>query len=137
MTNYILKNNKKNEDILVYQEKISYSFEPKKSIKWVKEVKVLDPAMISDIWERKIDKEYEKILKLIYELVSSEDTESGDVLEAYTEIERIKEYLLALKEKGLKEEVINKYMKKLYVLELELKKVHVMELEEEIGRGGR
>lgn len=137
MTNYILKNNKKNEDILVYQEKISYSFEPKKSIKWVKEVKVLDPAMISDIWERKIDKEYEKILKLIYELVSSEDTESGDVLEAYTEIERIKEYLLALKEKGLKEEVINKYMKKLYVLKLELKKVHVMELEEEIGRGGR
>lgn len=137
MTNYILKNNKKNEDILVYQEKISYSFEPKKSIKWVKEVKVLDPTMISDIWEKKIDKEYEKILKFIYELVSSEDTESGDVLVAYTEIERIKEYLLALKEKGLKEEVINKYIKKLYVLELELKKVHVMELEEEIGRGGR
>lgn len=137
MTNYILKNNKKNEDVLVYQEKVSYSFEPKKSIKWVKEVKVLDPSMISDIWEKKIDKEYDKLLKLIYGLVSSEDTESGDVLKAYTEIERIKEYLFALKEKGLKHEVIKKYINKLYVLELELKKVHVMELEEEIGRGGR
>ena len=37
--------------------------------------------------------------------------------------------------KGLKKEFINKYLKKLYILELELKKVHVMELTEEIGRG--
>lgn len=137
MNNYILKKNKKNEDILVYQEKVSYSFEPKKSIKWVKEVKVLDPEMISDIWVKKIDKEYEKLLKYIYKLVASDDTESGDVLIAYTEIERIKEYLLTLKDKGLKNEEINKYMKKLYVLELELKKVHVLELQEEIGKGGR
>ena len=54
---------------------------------------------------------------------------------AYTEIERIKEYLLLLKEKGLKKKVLEKYLKKLYILELELKKVHVMELTEEIGKG--
>ena len=41
MNSYILKKNKKDEDILLFQEKISYSFTPKKSYKWVKKVTVV------------------------------------------------------------------------------------------------
>ena len=132
MNSYILKKNKKDEDILLFQEKISYSFTPKKSYKWVKKVTVLDPDMLSSIWENKIIKE---LLKIIYGLISSDETDSSNVLVTYTEIERLKQYLLSLEIKGLKKEFINKYLKKLYILELELKKVHVMELTEEIGRG--
>ena len=73
--------------------------------------------------------------KIIYGLISSDETDSSNVLVTYTEIERLKQYLLSLEIKGLKKEFINKYLKKLYILELELKKVHVMELTEEIGRG--
>ncbi len=135
MNSYILKKNKKDEDILLFQEKISYSFTPKKSYKWVKKVTVLDPDMLSSIWENKITKEYNKLLKIIYGLISSDETDSSNVLVTYTEIERLKQYLLSLEIKGLKKEFINKYLKKLYILELELKKVHVMELTEEIGRG--
>ncbi|CDF21056.1 unknown [Clostridium sp. CAG:609] len=135
MNSYILKKNKKDEDILLFQEKISYSFTPKKSYKWVKKVTVLDPDMLSSIWENKIIKEYNKLLKIIYGLISSDETDSSNVLVTYTEIERLKQYLLSLEVKGLKKELINKYLKKLYILELELKKVHVMELTEEIGRG--
>ncbi len=135
MNSYILKKNKKDEDILLFQEKISYSFTPKKSYKWVKKVTVLDPDMLSSIWENKIIKEYNKLLKIIYGLISSDETDSSNVLVTYTEIERLKQYLLSLEVKGLKKEFINKYLKKLYILELELKKVHVMELTEEIGRG--
>lgn len=135
MNNYILKKNKKDEDILLFQEKVSYSFTPKKSYKWVKKVTVLDPDMLSSIWENKIIKEYNKLLKIIYGLISSDETDSSNVLVTYTEIERLKQYLLSLEIKGLKKEFINKYLKKLYILELELKKVHVMELTEEIGRG--
>lgn len=135
MNSYILKKNKKDEDILLFQEKVSYSFTPKKSYKWVKKVTVLDPDMLSSIWENKIIKEYNKLLKIIYGLISSDDTDSSNVLVTYTEIERLKQYLLSLEIKGLKKEFINKYLKKLYILELELKKVHVMELTEEIGRG--
>ena len=135
MNSYILKKNKKDEDILLFQEKISYSFTPKKSYKWVKKVTVLDPDMLSSIWENKIIKEYNKLLKIIYGLISSNETDSSNVLVTYTEIERLKQYLLSLEIKGLKKEFINKYLKKLYILELELKKVHVMELTEEIGRG--
>ena len=135
MNSYILKKNKKDEDILLFQEKLSYSFTPKKSYKWVKKVTVLDPDMLSSIWENKITKEYNKLLKIIYGLISSDETDSSNVLVTYTEIERLKQYLLSLEIKGLKKEFINKYLKKLYILELELKKVHVMELTEEIGRG--
>ncbi len=135
MNSYILKNNKEDNDILLYQEKVSYSFTPKKSYKEVKKITILDPDMLSEIWEHKISKEYERLLKIIFSFVSNPDTTSGDVLTAYTEIERIKEYLLSLKEKGLKKNVLEKYLKKLYILELELKKVHVMELTEEIGKG--
>ena len=135
MSSYILKNNKEEHKVLLYQEKASYTFSPKKGYNEVKKITILDPNMLNTLWEHKIDKEYSKLLKLIYSLVSNDDTTSTDVLIAYTEIERIKEYLLTLKNKGLKKELLDKYLKKLYILELELKKVHVMELTEEIGKG--
>ena len=135
MTSYILKNNKKSKDILLFEEKESYSFTPKKTYKWVKKITILDTEMLSEVWENKINKEYDKLLKLIYSLISEEDTTSGDVLIAYTEIDRIKKYLMSLREKGLKKEITEKYLKKLYISELELKKVHVMELTEEIEMG--
>ena len=135
MSSYILKNNKEENNVLLYQDKASYTFSPKKGYNEVKKITILDPNMLNTLWEHKIDKEYSKLLKLIYSLVSNDDTTSTDVLIAYTEIERIKEYLLTLKNKGLKKELLDKYLKKLYILELELKKIHVMELTEEIGKG--
>ena len=135
MSSYILKNNKEEYKVLLYQEKASYTFSPKKGYNEVKKITIRDPNMLNTLWEHKIDKEYSKLLKLIYSLVSNDDTTSTDVLIAYTEIERIKEYLLTLKNKGLKKELLDKYLKKLYILELELKKIHVMELTEEIGKG--
>lgn len=135
MSSYILKNNKEEHKVLLYQEKASYTFSPKKGYNEVKKITILDPNMLNTLWEHKIDKEYSKLLKIIYSLVSNDDTTSTDVLIAYTEIERIKEYLLTLKNKGLKKELLDKYLKKLYILELELKKIHVMELTEEIGKG--
>ena len=68
MTSYILKNNKKSKDVLLFEEKESYSFTPKKTYKWVKKVTILDTEMLSKVWENKINKEYEKLLKLIYSL---------------------------------------------------------------------
>ena len=135
MSSYILTNNKEEYKVLLYQEKASYTFSPKKGYNEVKKITILDPNMLNTLWEHKIDKEYSKLLKLIYSLVSNDDTTSTDVLIAYTEIERIKEYLLTLKNNGLKKELLDKYLKKLYILELELKKIHVMELTEEIGKG--
>ena len=89
--------------------------------------------MVSSILEDKIIKKYNLLIKIIYDLITSDDTTSGDVLAAYTELDRIRNILLYKYNEYLRKEFIDKYLKKLYVLELELKKVHVMELTEEIA----
>ena len=124
MNSFILKNDD--------EEKKSYSFTPKKGYKRVKKITVLDKDMVSSILEDKIVKKYNLLIKIIYDLITSDDTTSGDVLAAYTELDRIRNILLYKYNEYLRKEFIDKYLKKLYVLELELKKVHVMELTEEI-----
>ena len=89
--------------------------------------------MVSSILEDKVVKAYNRLIKIIYSLITAGDeTTSGDVLVAYTELDRIRNILLYKYNQYLKKQFVDKYMKKLYVLELELKKVHVMELTDEI-----
>ncbi len=133
MNSFILKNDDEEKKVLLYEEKKSYSFTPKKGYKRVKKITVLDKDMVSSILEDKIIKKYNLLIKIIYDLITSDDTTSGDVLAAYTELDRIRNILLYKYNEYLRKEFIDKYLKKLYVLELELKKVHVMELTEEIA----
>lgn len=139
MNSYILKNDDEEKKVLLYKEQSGYSFSPKKGYKRVKRITVLDSDMVSSILEDKIVKTYNRLLKIIYNLiVAGDETTSGDVLVAYTELDRIRNILLYKYNQYLRKEFIEKYMKKLYVLELELKKVHVLELtekqEEERGK---
>lgn len=133
MNSFILKNDDEEKKVLLYEEKKSYSFTPKNGYKRVKKITVLDKDMVSSILEDKIVKKYNLLIKIIYDLITSDDTTSGDVLAAYTELDRIRNILLYKYNEYLRKEFIDKYLKKLYVLELELKKVHVMELTEEIA----
>lgn len=132
MNSFILKNDDEEKKVLLYEEKKSYSFTPKKGYKRVKKITVLDKDMVSSILEDKIEKKYNLLIKIIYDLITSDDTTSGDVLAAYTELDRIRNILLYKYNEYIRKEFIDKYLKKLYILELELKKVHVMELTEEI-----
>ena len=132
MSSFILKNDDEEKKVLLYEEKKSYSFTPKKGYKRVKKVTVLDKDMVSSILEDKIIKKYNLLIKIIYDLISSDDTTSGDFLAAYTELDRIRNIMLYKYHEYLRKEFVDKYLKKLYVLEMELKKVHVMELTEEI-----
>ena len=132
MNSFILKNDDEEKKVLLYEEKKSYSFTPKNGYKRVKKITVLDKDMVSSILEDKIVKKYNLLIKIIYDLITSDDTTSGHVLAAYTELDRIRNILLYKYNEYLRKEFIDKYLKKLYVLELELKKVHVMELTEEI-----
>lgn len=134
MNSYILKNNKEKQEVLLYQEKTSYAFEPKKSYKYVKKITVLDQEMLSSIWEKKIKDKYNALIKRIYELLKADDEEGASLI-AYTEIERIKEYLLSLITKGLKEELLNEYMQKLYALEMKINNMYKYQRQESIGKG--
>jgi hypothetical protein len=131
MNSYILKDSNKEKSVLLYQEKKGYTWSPKKNYQKITKITVLDKEMLGGLFQGKVEKKYNRLLKIVYALITSEDTTSGDVLVAYTEIERIKQYLLGLEEYVTKE-FIERYLNKLYILELELKKIHVMELEDEI-----
>ena len=138
MNSYILKNDDEEKKVLLYKEQTGYSFSPKKGYKKIKKITVLDADMVSGILEDKIVKAYNRLLKIIYSLImAGDETTSGDVLVAYTELDRIRNFLLYKYNQYLKKEFVEKYMKKLYVLELELKKVHVLELTEEIEERGK
>lgn len=134
MNSYILKNNKEKQEVLLFQEKTSYVFEPKKSYKYVKKITVLDQEMLSSIWEKKIKDKYNALIKRIYELLKADDEEGASLI-AYTEIERIKEYLLSLKNKGLKEKLLNEYMQKIYALEMKINNMYKYQRQESIGKG--
>ena len=86
MNSYILKNDDKEKKVLLYKEQTGYSFSPKKEYKRVKKITVLDADMVSGILEDKIVKAYNRLLKIVYDLiVAGDETTSGDVLVAYTE----------------------------------------------------
>ena len=125
MCSYVLKNSDEEKKVLLYEEKTSYSFSPKKGYKRVKKITVLDQEILSKILEEKVTKSYNKLIKIIYDLINSEDTTSGDILVTFTEIDRIKDILLYKYNKKLKKEFIDKYLKKLYLLEQELKKINI------------
>ena len=125
MSSYVLKNSDEEKKVLLYEEKTSYSFSPKKGYKRVKKITVLDQEILSKILEEKVTKSYNKLIKIIYDLINSEDTTSGDILVTFTEIDRIKDILLYKYNKKLKKEFIDKYLKKLYLLEQELKKINI------------
>ena len=125
MSSYVLKNSDEEKKVLLYEEKTSYSFSPKKGYKRVKKITVLDQEILSKILEEKVTKSYNKLINIIYDLINSEDTTSGDILVTFTEIDRIKDILLYKYNKKLKKEFIDKYLKKLYLLEQELKKINI------------
>ena len=133
MNSYILKNDDEEKKVLLYEEKNGYSFKPAKEYKRVKKIIVLDTEMISSILEDKVKRAYDRLIRIVYSLITAgDDTTSGDVLMAYTELDRIRNILEYKYKQYLKKKFTEKYLKKLYILELELKKVHVMELEDEI-----
>ena len=119
MNSYILKNSNKEKEVLLYQEKKGYTWSPKKDYRRVTKITVLDKEMLSGLFEGKLDKKYNRLLKIVYSLITSEDTTSGDVLVAYTEIERIRQYLFSLEDYVTKR-FMERYLEKLYILELEL-----------------
>lgn len=143
MNSYILKNESNQDDILLYEEKKSYSFTPKNVTK-VKRITVLDPEMLNGILESKIIKKYNTLVKMITDIISSEDTSEGDILAAFTEIKRIRQYLISLVN-CLDKALLKKYLDKIALLETKLKRYQMLIInnyyqysnEFEIGRGGR
>ena len=143
MSNYIIKKVTIKRTKVNYQENDAYTFHPKgngyKDIK----VSVIDNALKEGIFRQKIENDYKKIVAKIYDILNStSDDDSANTLVAYTELDRLKQLFMYKYEEKVNRKLLEQYLKKMSILEIELEKMMVnlyrnrqMNIEEErIGK---
>ncbi len=125
MSNYIIKKVSIKKAKVNYQEPTGYEFAPKNA-KYanVKRVVVADKKLQDDIYKQKIEKEYQKIVAYIYGILNEGgDDDASNTLLAYSEIQRLKQIFVYKYNQKIEKAMLEKYFKKLSILEMEINKL--------------
>ncbi len=124
MSKYIVKKSPLKKTNVKCKLGEGYSFSPKVSkYPHLSKVTVYDQNLQKGILNQKIERDYKKIVMRIYELLSEGSDGSSNVLVTYTELDRLRKIFLQKYENKVKKEILAKYLKKLQILELEVKKL--------------
>ena len=137
MKNYILKNTKDEKKVLLYQEKSGYTFSPK-NIYYNRKITILNEDMVVSILKENIEKRYKRLVTLIYSFLTDGDFSGNDGIIVYNEIDSFRKRLINKYQKYVDPKTIDKYLKKVNILEGELQKLYFYqhsnyEIEEERG----
>ena len=137
MTNYILKNTKGEKKVLLYQEKSGYTFSPK-NYYYNRKITILNEDMVVSILKENVEKRYKRLVTLIYSFLTDGDFSGDAGILVYNEIDSFRNRLIGKYQKYLDPKTIEKYLKKVSILENELKKLYYYqhsnyEIEEERG----
>lgn len=147
MNNYVIKKKNKNKKIGKFNyEDEGYLFKPNiKSNNLIKisNLSLMNKEMTSPILKKKLDKSFRKLASIILSVLNDEDTTSGDCIMALDEISKEKAIIRNKYKEYLEKESLEKYLKRIKVLEQEVKEkvVAIRILEEtkeqdlEKGRG--
>ena len=128
MSNYIIKKVTIKKAKVNYQEKEGYNFLPKsKKYENVAKVTVLDNNLTKQIIHKKVDNDYKKIVSQIYNILNSsdEDDDTANVLAAFTELDRLKQIFLYKYHQKVEKKLLEIYLKKLNILEMEINKLMI------------
>ncbi len=136
MENYVIKKKNKNKKLNKFNFKEEgYVFKPNiKSNNLIKisSLSITNLEFTNSILKKKLDTSFRKLAAIILRVLNSNDVASGDATIALDELSREKEKMKNKYQEYLKKEEYEKYMKRLKVLENELKeKLVVLKLEEE------
>lgn len=136
MENYVIKKKNKNKKLNKFNFKEEgYVFKPNiKSNNLIKisSLSITNLEFTNSILKKKLDTSFRKLAAIILRVLNSDDVASGDATIALDELFREKEKMKNKYQEYLKKEEYEKYMKRLKVLENELKeKLVVLKLEEE------
>ncbi|MEG1506764.1 MAG: hypothetical protein RR478_04640 [Bacilli bacterium] len=124
MNNYVLESISKTLKVTYITEYKGYSFLSKSN--GIKEISIIDFDIASFIVCSKFIKQYRRLLSIVCHVISDDDTEEGDVLVTFTEIDRLKEILMYKYSKFLKKDQLEKYLKQIKLLETELKESNIL-----------
>ncbi len=124
---YIYKKDNTSEIIyLDYNKLKGFNFTPQNHIKYdgvvVNKMIIIKPSMIEKVLKRKIKRKLDLYLKLIINFIDSDDSSSSDTLrEALNDLSRYKNIVEYKYKKFLDEKYLKILLKKIAILEYELK----------------
>ena len=146
---YILNRDAKNKEMVLieYENTLGYDVKPKNKVKKsdsidVTKVMFVSPTFIEKILNKKINKEYTEILKMVSVLATDEDDDTGRMIGVLNRIELFKSIIRKKYAKFMLEEQTDKMLKRLNLMGKEIKK-RIFEIEEEkryqeeYNRGGK
>lgn len=145
MASYLINKKHKDDSILKFDGIEGYTFHPKSKETYLKvnEVKIVDKKMIDKILTMKYEKTFQKLVKLAMSVIDDEEASSEAASIVMDEVELVREILLNKYQKFLSQEKEELFLKKLRVIENEmrLKQVRIVakynylqEQERAIGR---
>ena len=126
---YILKHNGDKKELFSGDiDFTGYKFNSKRSKNIIKvsNVTVVDPKMINDILTIKFNRRFKKLLTLVSAVLNDTDATDADTALALDEVQLVKEILLNRYQRFLNQEKEELFLKKLRVLENELRLKQVM-----------
>ncbi len=139
MENYIIKKRNKNKKISKFDfEETGYVFKPNiksKNLIEITNLSILNVELTNVILKKKLDKSFRKLARIILSVLKDEESNSGDILIALDELAKEKSIITRKYKEYLKKEERDKYLKRLNLLEAQLKeKLFYLNLIEERKR---
>lgn len=146
MTKYFIHKIHKDLEMVSFPVIEGYSFKPKSlnsSYIKVNEVRMVDRDMIEKILTMKFDKAFKRVVALVMHVLEDEEADEGDTTIVLGEVELVREILLNRYQKFLDKEKEELFLKKLRLLENELRmkqvkikqKMQIYEMEEQKTKG--
>lgn len=125
MAVYIIKKKNKNKKIVEFiYEDCGYEFKPNiqnKHLIQISNLYILDEKLINKILVKKVEKSFRRLAAIALSVINDEDTTTGDAIIALDEVAKQKSIIIKKYKKYLKKEQEEKILKRLKVLEKDLK----------------
>lgn len=145
MTGFLIKRSDSDKEIKVMEyEKKGYDFKPKimSSLCEINKITIFNPSMIDIILSKKIEKQFKRVAAITYDVLSSDDDESAsDAVIALDDVSKLRAIILNKYQKFLDKEKEKMYIKKLRILENQLRskiafeRQYIESYEENKGKG--
>lgn len=133
---YVISKNNKNKQInIIEYEKEGFDVKPKNKVKKsdsinVSKVIFMSPSMIEKIVHRKVDKQYNKIIKLVEEVATDDSDDTSFMVGVLNEVELFKSILIRKYAKFMLREQNEKLILRLNLMGKEIRR-RIFEIEEE------
>ena len=145
MASYLINKSHQDESVVSIRELDGYQFKPrstKDSYIKVNKVTIVDRVMIDKILTMKFNKSFKKVVALALQVINDEDSDEGNVTIVLGEVELVREILLNRYQKFLSYEKEQLFLKKLRLIENELRmkqvaikrKAQMLDMQEEKTR---